>query len=75
MIITKRLIFKAKSTCPFCLKEFRHLEDYSPPSCGAFKCQKELAADIAKKDRDFILGDPTAKVNYKIVGITDSEKK
>lgn len=74
MIVAKKLIFKAGSTCPFCMKEFRHLSGYYPPSCGAFQCQKELAAAILKEDRDFILGDPAAKVNYKIVGITDSEK-
>ncbi|MBA7678101.1 hypothetical protein ES703_86372 [subsurface metagenome] len=38
-----------RSICPFCLKKFKHLEYYHPPSCGAFKCQKELASENFEK--------------------------
>jgi len=36
------LRLKAKSICPFCLKEFRHLKGYHPPTCGDRKCQSSL---------------------------------
>ncbi|MBA7471406.1 hypothetical protein ES707_06712 [subsurface metagenome] len=38
-----------RSICPFCLKKFKHIESYHPPSCGAFKCQKELASENFSK--------------------------
>ena len=36
---------------------------------------KRMKLKQIKKDLEFLVGDPKAKVNYKIVGVTDSKKK
>jgi hypothetical protein len=36
---------------------------------------KKMKLEQIKKDLEFLVGDPKAKVNYKIVGITDSKEK
>ena len=36
---------------------------------------KKMKLKEIKKELEFLVGDPKAKVNYKIVGVTDSRKE
>lgn len=36
---------------------------------------KRMKLRQIKKDLEFLVGDPKAKINYKIVGVTDSKKE
>ena len=31
-----------KSKCPICGKEYEHLIDYKPKTCGRFECLREV---------------------------------